>query len=175
MVRGGCSLDQAIRDQLKAIQRKIAAVKPPETPIMKELPPSKHRPNRIQIRGNFLDPGDAVEPGVPAAFNPFPKDAPKNRLGVAEWLMAPDNPLTARVAVNRLWAQLFGRGLVETQEDFGSQGQRPIASEIARLAGGRIPRTRLVDEAAAQDDRDVSDLSAGQGSQIEVIGQGSGN
>lgn len=127
---GISSLTKSLRDQLAAIQKQIAAISPAQTPIMKELPPGKHRPNKVQLRGNFLDQGEAVEPGVPIAFHPFPKDAPRNRLGVAEWLMHPDNPLTARVAVNRFWGHLFGRGLVETQEDFGSQGQSPSHPEL---------------------------------------------
>ena len=81
-------------------------------------------------RGNFLDQGDRVEPATPSFFAPLPKDAPRNRLGVARWLLAPENPLTARVAVNRHWAQFFGRGLVETQEDFGAQGQPPSHPEL---------------------------------------------
>jgi hypothetical protein len=121
---------KTLRDKLAVIQQQIAAVVPPQTPIMKELAADKRRPNKVHNRGNFLDQGEAVEPGVPAAFNPFPADAPKNRLGVAGWLLHPDNPLTARVAVNRFWMHLFGRGLVETQEDFGSQGQPPSHPEL---------------------------------------------
>src|SRR5207302_11300014 len=75
-------------------------------------------------------PGDPVEPAVPAAFHPLPKGAPKDRLGVAQWLLAPDNSLTARVAVNRFWAQLFGTGIVETEEDFGTQGAPPTHPEL---------------------------------------------
>jgi mono/diheme cytochrome c family protein/cell division protein FtsB len=121
---------KALRDKLDDIQKQIAAVPVPHTPIMKELPPSKRRSNKVHVRGNFLDQGEIVEPNTPSSFHPFPPDAPKNRLGVAEWLMHPDNPLTARVAVNRFWAHFFGRGLVETQEDFGSQGQPPTHPEL---------------------------------------------
>lgn len=94
-------------------------------PIMRELDPEKRRKTHVQVRGSFLSPGAEVRPGVPAAFGPLPNGAPKNRLGVAMWLTDAANPLTARVTVNRWWAQFFGTGIVETQEDFGTQGARP--------------------------------------------------
>ena len=99
-------------------------------PVMRELAADKRRQSHLLNKGNFLDPGEAVEPGVPAAFHSFPNDAPANRLGLARWLISPDNPLTARVAVNRLWAQLFGIGIVETEEDFGTQGALPSHREL---------------------------------------------
>lgn len=97
----------------------------PKIPIMRDLPANKKRSTRIQDRGNFLSPSDAVESAVPTVFGNWPKQAPKNRLGVAEWITQPDNPLTARVMVNRVWARLFGVGIVETEEDFGAQGLPP--------------------------------------------------
>ncbi|MCB1228824.1 MAG: DUF1553 domain-containing protein [Verrucomicrobiae bacterium] len=119
-----------IRTEIASLQKKRDAIKTPTVPVMAELPAAQHRETRIQVRGNFMDLGDKVIHGVPAAFHPFPKDAPENRIGVAEWLMDPANPLTARVAVNRLWAQLFGLGLVETEEDFGSQGTFPSHPQL---------------------------------------------
>jgi Protein of unknown function (DUF1553)/Protein of unknown function (DUF1549)/Planctomycete cytochrome C len=119
-----------LRDKLAAITKEIEAVPSPQTPIMRDLPASKQRLTKVHSRGNFLDPGEAVAPGVPTAFNPLPDNAPKNRLGLAEWILHADNPLTTRVAVNRFWAHLLGRGLVETQEDFGSQGQPPSHPEL---------------------------------------------
>ncbi len=109
-----------LEEQKKALAAARAAV--PKTPVMRELSASKRRKTRIHQRGNFLNPGDAVEPAVPELLGPFPKDARRNRLGVARWLMQPENPLTARVTVNRVWARLFGIGIVETEEDFGTQG-----------------------------------------------------
>src|SRR5262249_31974088 len=99
-------------------------------PVMTELPAEKRRATRILNKGNFLDPGTPVEPVVPSAFHPFAADAPRDRLGLARWVMDPPNPLTARVAVNRVWAQLFGTGLVETEEDFGTQGEPPSHPEL---------------------------------------------
>jgi hypothetical protein len=101
-----------------------------KTPIMRELRKDKQRQTRIHTRGNFLDKGDAVEARVPSTFGELPDDALADRLGVAKWLMQPENPLTARVMVNRVWARLFGVGIVETEEDFGSQGTVPSHPEL---------------------------------------------
>jgi hypothetical protein len=122
-------------DARKAVEAEVAALEkarpqPPTLPVLAELPPEKQRRTRVMIKGNFLDPGDPVTGGVPAAFGPLPPGAPANRLGVAQWIVRPDNPLTARVAVNRFWAQLFGAGLVETEEDFGTQGDLPSHPEL---------------------------------------------
>jgi hypothetical protein len=81
------------------------------------------RETRIQLRGNFLNLADKVTPAVPAVLNPLQGET--NRLSLARWLISPDNPLCARVTVNRFWAQFFGHGIVETEEDFGTQGARP--------------------------------------------------
>lgn len=113
--------------QLRALKQRVPVVR---LPILRELPLNKRRQTRIHIRGNFLAPGDQVQPAVPAAFGPLPEGAPINRLGVARWLTDPSNPLTARVTVNRWWAQFFGRGIVETQEDFGTQGALPTHPDL---------------------------------------------
>ncbi|MBT5168196.1 MAG: DUF1553 domain-containing protein [Opitutales bacterium] len=82
-------------------------------------------------RGDYLSPsGSPLQPGVIDAIGRMPNDAPRNRLGLAQWLTAPDNPLVARVLVNRLWQQVFGVGLVRTPEEFGLQGEHPTHPEL---------------------------------------------
>ncbi len=105
--------------------------RPPATlPVMVELPADKRRSTHMMVKGNFLSPGDKVDPGVPSAFHPQLASADANRLAVARWLVDANNPLTARVAVNRYWSQLFGVGLVESEEDFGTQGELPSHPEL---------------------------------------------
>ncbi|MBS0000844.1 MAG: DUF1553 domain-containing protein, partial [Cyclobacteriaceae bacterium] len=84
----------------------------------------------ILARGNYDAPADPVQPGTPEAILHFPDDLKPDRLGLARWLVAPENPLTARVFVNRLWLMLFGQGIVKTAEDFGSQGSLPSHPEL---------------------------------------------
>ncbi len=95
----------------------------PTAMVMREMEPP--RETFLLTRGAYDKPGDKVSPAVPGVFPPLRGDAPRNRLGLAQWLSDPRHPLTARVAVNRLWYGLFGVGIVETLEDFGSQGARP--------------------------------------------------
>ena len=97
----------------------------PVSEIMTMIELSKRRPTYVLKRGAYDDRGEQVAPDTPASILPFSKDAPKNRLGLARWLINPKNPLTARVAVNRYWQIFFNRGIVPTPEDFGSQGERP--------------------------------------------------
>ena len=124
--------DETVEAMLKAQEKKLKDLRESvtKTPIMKELAESKRRETRIHQRGNFLDPGEKVEPAVLSIFGSLNDDLPANRLGVAQWIMQPENPLTARVMVNRVWARLFGIGLVETEEDFGTQGMMPSHREL---------------------------------------------
>ncbi len=119
---------KTIKKQIAELQRSKPQV--PTVPVMRELPSAKHRKTHVMIKGNFLITADEVGPGVPAFFGSLPKNAPEDRLAMARWLVSRDNPLTARVAVNRVWSQLFGQGLVETEEDFGTQGKSPSHPEL---------------------------------------------
>ena len=120
----------AVRARIAAVERDLDAQLGPAVPVLRELPADRRRTTRIHRRGSFLDQGDPVTPGTPAVWPPFPADAPRDRLGLARWLMAADNPLTARVLANRIWSELFGQGLVTTLEDFGTQGERPSHPEL---------------------------------------------
>ena len=102
----------------------------PTTPIMLEYPFAMARKTYVFERGNWLVKGQEVKAAVPASMNAFPKGAPDNRLGLAQWLTSTENPLTARTMVNRLWEQIYGKGLVETLEDMGSQGAVPLHPEL---------------------------------------------
>jgi len=84
----------------------------------------------ILMRGAYDKPGAVVTPAGFSALHPMPANAPKNRLGLAQWLVAPENPLTARVTVNRYWQEIFGTGIVKTAEDFGAQGDRPSNQDL---------------------------------------------
>ena len=84
----------------------------------------------FHVRGSYLNKGERVYANVPSSLNPLKRDEPLSRLGLAEWLVDEDNPLTARVTVNRYWEALFGHGIVETSEDFGTQGDRPVHPEL---------------------------------------------
>lgn len=88
------------------------------------------RETHIFKRGDWKRPGDLVTPGTPSVLHPFPTDLPRNRLGLARWIVDRNNPLTARVIVNRIWQQYFGAGLVTTPEDFGSRCETPSHPEL---------------------------------------------
>ncbi|MCI0456630.1 MAG: PSD1 and planctomycete cytochrome C domain-containing protein [Gemmataceae bacterium] len=100
----------------------------PSTMVMQEM--SKPRDTFVLIRGEYDKKGEKVQAATPAALPPLPKGAPPNRLGLARWLVDPSHPLTARVAVNRIWQLFFATGLVKTSEDFGSQGEQPSHPEL---------------------------------------------
>jgi len=119
-----------LRKRLRDLERQLDVNQGPLVPIMRELPADQRRTTRVHIRGSFLDQGEQVHAGTPAVWPAFPDDAPRNRLGFARWLMSRDNPLTARVLGNRIWSELFGRGIVPTLEDFGSQGDAPSHPQL---------------------------------------------
>jgi hypothetical protein len=118
--------------ELAALTARRAALEKdlPRVPVLQELPAEKRRATKVHRRGSFLDQTEPVAPALPAAFGPHLEGRAIDRLALARWLVAPENPLSARVFANRLWARLFGRGLVETEEDFGTQGAKPTHPEL---------------------------------------------
>jgi hypothetical protein len=128
--RATLGADEPLAAKANELTAKAAAIQPVQTPIMRELPDKQKRTTKIHIRGDWLNLGKKVDPGVPVAFHPLAKDQPPNRLGLAEWLVSPGNPLTARVAVNRFWEQMFGVGFIDTPEDFGTRSAPPIHGEL---------------------------------------------
>ena len=108
----------------------LKQLEPPKTPIMQEMPPDSSRVTRLFERGNWLVHGDTMQADVPTSLPPIAAEPPYSRLDLAQWLIHADNPLTSRVIVNRFWEQLFGIGIVETLEDFGSQGEPPSHPEM---------------------------------------------
>jgi hypothetical protein len=116
-----------LEKQKIALQKQIATLAAPTTEIMRELP--QPRMSTIFKRGVYTDPADPVTAAVPAIFNTPPK-GPPNRITLAKWLVSRDNPLVARVTVNRWWAELFGHGIVSTLEDFGIKGAPPTHPEL---------------------------------------------
>lgn len=101
-----------------------------EIMVMEDNPPEKMRETFILDRGDYQSPTEKVSAGTPSFLPTMKESAPRNRLGLAQWLVDGDNPLTARVIVNRLWAQFFGIGIVKTAEDFGVQGELPKHPEL---------------------------------------------
>ncbi len=122
------SLSEQVRKHTQRIEEIDRAA--PKTMVMKELP--KPRETFVLKRGDYAKPDKSrpVTRAVPAAFGALPSDAPRDRLGLAGWLTSPENPLVARVAVNRLWDLAFGSGIVRTTEDFGYQGEWPSHPEL---------------------------------------------
>jgi len=131
------------RWQALRVEREKLIERFPTTMVMQEMPTP--RPTFLLLRGEYDKRGEPVTPGVPAALNPKPgpqgSGLGQNRLAFARWLVAPENPLTARVAVNRFWQMYFGTGLVKTVEDFGAQGEWPSHPELLDWLATEFVRT----------------------------------
>ena len=132
-VYAGISEDEQLidlRQRRREVRDSLRVLASLQTPIMQELPPHQQRNTHVFERGSFLTRGEAVSASTPASLPSMNDDAPRNRLGMAEWLVSANNPLTSRVAVNRFWEQLFGVGIVESLEDFGTQGYAPSHPDL---------------------------------------------
>ncbi|HZP00195.1 MAG TPA: PSD1 and planctomycete cytochrome C domain-containing protein [Terriglobia bacterium] len=121
---------QPTRDRIADLQQQLKSLGIVTSLVMEERPSFERPSTYMHARGSFLSKGERVFAGVPMILNPLAEDELPNRLGLARWLVSDDNPLTARVTVNRFWEQIFGHGIVETVEDFGTQGEPPTHPEL---------------------------------------------
>jgi len=128
--RSTTPLLKAERDRLKELQDSAKNLGIVTALVLQEKSGFDRPSTWVRERGNFYSHGDKVYAGTPASLPPLPDNAPTNRLGLARWLVDESNPLTARVTVNRFWEQFFGRGIVETAEDFGTQSSPPSHPEL---------------------------------------------
>ena len=151
----------------------------PTAMVMRDL--DKRRETFVLMRGDYSKPMESVQADVPAIFPSMTSSAPRNRLGLASWLTAPGHPLTARVAVNRLWYQVFGRGLVSSLEDFGSQGAWPshpklldwLATELVRLDWNQKALLRLMlTSATFRQHSAMSDLLSQKDAENRLLARG---
>ena len=125
------SLDAEIQSLVKqrdGVQKQLESIQPITTLVMIEQ--EQPRETHLLRRGDFKDPQEQVQPGTPGSLPPMQEGLSADRVGLARWLASRDNPLTARVTVNRWWADIFGRGIVATEEDFGTQGDRPTHPDL---------------------------------------------
>ncbi|HTV00086.1 MAG TPA: DUF1553 domain-containing protein, partial [Luteitalea sp.] len=131
-VRRVAKLGEKDRATLRTLRGKENAIitKLPQVMVMRDLPADRARPTFVLARGSYDAPTDRVEADTPSALPPLDRSLPRNRLGLARWLVSKDNPLAARVVVNRYWGMMFGNGLVSTPEDFGAQGTLPTHPEL---------------------------------------------
>jgi hypothetical protein len=134
-------MQAAVRAELVSIAKQKEELEKtiPAVMVLEEMP--QPRPTHVLVRGDYDKPGEAVSLGVPSVLPPLPASVPRNRLGLAQWLVSAEHPLTARVAVNRWWHMLFGNGIVRTVEDFGVTGEAPTHPEVLDFLATELIRT----------------------------------
>jgi len=140
---------QAAPEELRTLDREITQLKARQAELDKQIlnamvmgeMESKPRDTFMLARGDYRNKGDKVTAETPSALPPLPKDAPRNRLGLAQWLLDPNHPLTSRVTVNRFWQHYFGAGLARTSENLGSQGEPPTHPELLDWLASEFVRT----------------------------------
>ena len=145
-----------LRKQLDALKSSTPFLSQAQTLAEAPVP----RKTWILIRGDYRSHGVEVQPATPAFLNPMPADPMPSRLTLAKWAVTRDNPLTARVAINRMWQEFFGRGIVRTSNDFGRQGDKPSHPELLDWLGDEFYGRGMAGETDAPIDCDVRDIPA---------------
>jgi hypothetical protein len=143
---------KAEKKKIDELKNRLNGLRGPSTLIMREPKGAGAPWTYVRLKGSFLAKGEPLYAATPGFLGAAEKDLPQSRLGLAKWLVSKDNPLTARVTVNRMWEQYFGRGLVETTEDLGTQGSKPthpklldwLATEFMRRAWDMKALHRLI-------------------------------
>jgi hypothetical protein len=172
-----------LKQDLATTRKALAAIPATTTPVMRDLPAKLARETRLFIRGNWIDKGEPIDrPGTPAVLPPLEAKGAPDRLAMARWIASPRNPLTARVAVNRFWLELFGTGIVPTPEDFGSAGERPTHPELLDTLAVRFQTgmkwsmksllRQLVSSAAYRQDATLSPALAGRDAGNRLLARG---
>lgn len=118
------------KERLSQLTQRLQALEIVSTLVMRERSSFERPSTLLRVKGSYLNKGEKVYASVPVALHPLPQEVLPNRLGLAHWLIDENNPLVARVTVNRFWEEYFGRGIVETAEDFGTRGDRPTHPEL---------------------------------------------
>ncbi len=133
----------AVEKQLSELDQQMLAIREAAATTLVYRESAQPKPAFILNRGEYDQPKDQVERAVPAVLPALPEGLPNNRLGLANWLVAPNHPLTSRVTVNRFWQQFFGTGLVKTTEDFGSQGEPPSHPQLLDWLSAEFMQPKL--------------------------------
>lgn len=165
--------DERLKERVKQAKKEVAALREQQFQMSRAYTMVERMepvPARLALRGDYRALGSEVPPGVPAVLPALVDAAKPPRLRLAEWIASPRNPLTARVEVNRIWQELFGRGLVETAENFGTQGEPPshpelldwLASEFVRQDWSRKAIVRLIVDSATYRQSSVARPDAAQ-------------
>ena len=150
-----------MRREIASLKKQIEGLGLAPTFVLSDNLAVKHPTTQLRVRGVFTDRAEEVPAAVPGFLGALPSNGPQNRLGLAQWVVGPENPLTARVRMNQVWEMVFGQGIVETSEDFGTQGSRPSHPELLDWLATEFVSSGWNQKAMYRLDRHVEHVSSG--------------